>query len=54
MKLVRSGKLPATKAGTHTRLLTEDVLAFKAARAGKQSEAFDEMRRLSEGLEHGD
>ena len=48
MKLVASGELPSHKVGTHTRVRTEDVLAFRRARLERQSKALDELRALDE------
>lgn len=40
MKMVKDGALPAHKVGTHTRLLSEDVLAAKKARRARERAAF--------------
>lgn len=48
MKLVASGELPSHKVGTHTRIRTEDVLAFRRARLERQRRALDELRQLDE------
>jgi len=48
MKLIASGELPSHKVGTHTRVRTEDVLAFRRARLERQSKALDELRALDE------
>ncbi|MET8779646.1 helix-turn-helix domain-containing protein [Nocardia sp. NPDC004654] len=50
MKLVREGKIPAHKVGSHTRLHSKDVLAFRRAQLEHQSKAFDELRALEEEL----
>ncbi len=51
MKLIADGKLPAHKVGSHTRLMTADVLALRAGRREAQRRAFDELRELDEELE---
>jgi excisionase family DNA binding protein len=50
MKLVADGKLSAHKVGTHTRLLTTDVTAFRAQLRDAQRRAFNELRELDEEL----
>ncbi|WP_067841136.1 helix-turn-helix domain-containing protein [Nocardia lijiangensis] len=50
MKLVREGKIPAHKVGSHTRLYSKDVLAVRRAQLESQSKAFDELRALEEEL----
>ncbi len=51
MKLIADGKLPAHKAGSHTRVLAADVLAFREQEREAQRRAFDELRKLDQGLE---
>jgi len=48
MKWVASGELSSHKVGTHTRIRTEDVIAFRRARLERQSRALDELRALDE------
>ncbi|MFC8045184.1 helix-turn-helix domain-containing protein [Nocardia sp. NPDC057353] len=48
MKLVRAEQIPSHKVGSHTRLFTRDVLAFRRQQLEHQSEAFDELRALEE------
>ncbi|WP_254854115.1 helix-turn-helix domain-containing protein [Nocardia donostiensis] len=48
MKLVREGRIPAHKVGSHTRLYSKDVLAFRRSQLERQSKAFDELRALEE------
>lgn len=48
MKWVASGELPSHKVGTHTRIRTEDVIAFRRARLERQSRALNELRALDE------
>lgn len=50
MKLIASGELASHKVGTHTRVRTEDVRAFRRARLERQRQAFNELRELEEGL----
>lgn len=51
MKLIREGELSAVKVGTHTRLSSQDVLAFKDRRAAERAANFEEMRRLAEEVD---
>ena len=44
LAMVRDGKLPAHKVGSHTRLKTDDVLAQRAARRARERAAFEELR----------
>lgn len=48
MKLVREGQIPAHKVGSHTRLFSKDVLAFRRTQLEHQRAAFDELRDLEE------
>ncbi|MFC8526494.1 helix-turn-helix domain-containing protein [Nocardia sp. NPDC057227] len=48
MKLVRAEEIPSHKVGSHTRLYTRDVLAFRRRQLESQSAAFDELRALEE------
>ncbi|WP_210767132.1 helix-turn-helix domain-containing protein [Flavimobilis rhizosphaerae] len=50
MKLVADGKIPAHKVGSHTRVLTEDVVAFRRARLDRQRAALAELIELSDAL----
>lgn len=50
MKLISAGAIPSHKVGSHTRLRTEDVVAFRRSRLERQRKAFDEMRALDEEL----
>ncbi|WP_431835741.1 helix-turn-helix domain-containing protein [Cellulomonas sp. Y8] len=43
MKLVAGGEIAAHKVGTHTRLRTADVVAFRRARLERQRRAFEEL-----------
>lgn len=51
MKMIAAGDLPAHKVGSHTRLLTEDVLTFRRARLERQRSALDELLALEDELE---
>lgn len=51
MKLVRDGELPAHKVGTHTRLKSADVLAFRREQQAARRKAFEELRDLLDGLD---
>lgn len=48
MKLVREQKIPSHKVGSHTRLMSKDVLAFRRAQLERQSKSFEELRALEE------
>jgi len=48
MKLGRDGQIPSHKVGSHTRLHSKGVLAFRRAQLKRQSEAFDELRALED------
>lgn len=43
IKLLEEGKLPCRKVGSHRRIRTADVMAYKAAEARKSEAAFDRM-----------
>jgi excisionase family DNA binding protein len=49
MRLIRAGKLPAHKVGSHTRVQRHDLFALKRLRLRKQVAAFEELRRLEDG-----
>lgn len=48
MKLVKDGRLPAHKVGTHTRLKSADVVAFQSADRAERLAAFEELRRFED------
>ena len=50
MKLIAAGEIPTHKVGTHTRVKTDDVLAFRKRRLERQKVAFEELRALDEEL----
>lgn len=48
MSLIRDGKIPAHKVGSHHRLKAEDVFAFRKARRARERAAFDALRELDD------
>ncbi|MGW5230383.1 helix-turn-helix domain-containing protein [Nocardia niigatensis] len=48
MKLVREQRIPSHKVGSHTRLYSKDVLAFRRSQLEQQRKAFDELRALED------
>ncbi|WP_278260990.1 helix-turn-helix domain-containing protein [Nocardia sp. AG03] len=54
MKLVREGQIAAHKVGTHTRLDTTDVLAYRDRLRQRQRAALQELRDFeeAEGLDY--
>jgi excisionase family DNA binding protein len=48
MKLIREKRIPSHKVGSHTRLYSKDVLAFRRVQLEQQSKAFEELRALEE------
>ncbi len=50
MKLVREGKVPAFKVGTHTRLHRDAVLQFRHDREKSRREALEGLNALDEEL----
>lgn len=53
IKLLDEGEIPFHKVGTHRRVATADVLAYRAGRAAKRHEKLDELARVSEELPGG-
>ncbi|SEM85490.1 DNA-binding protein [Cryobacterium sp. TMT1-3] len=51
MKLVKSDRIPSKKVGSHTRLVTADVLAFRNARDEKRDTAFASLRSLDDEID---
>jgi excisionase family DNA binding protein len=51
MKKIRDKEIPAHKVGSHTRVKTDDLMKFKAARNDKQKKVFADLRKMSEVLE---
>lgn len=54
MKLIREGQLPGHKVGTHTRLHTADVLAYRDRLREQQRAALQDLRDFeeAEGLDY--
>lgn len=54
MKLIREGKMPAHQVGTHWRVRTADVDAYRAqllaAKTAEQKAAFEKLMKLDEEL----
>lgn len=48
--LVDSGKIPGRKIGTHRRLLTADVLAYRSESQTASASKLDDLSQLSEEL----
>ncbi|MCR6648869.1 MAG: helix-turn-helix domain-containing protein [Cellulomonas sp.] len=48
MKLIKDGSIPAHKVGTHTRLLSADVLEAKRARRARERAAFAALLELED------
>lgn len=51
MRMIRDGEIAAHKVGSHHRLKLEDVTAARHTRLRRQREAFEELRRLEDGLD---
>ncbi|MGV1004983.1 MAG: helix-turn-helix domain-containing protein [Candidatus Nanopelagicales bacterium] len=50
MKLIRAGEIPAHKVGSHHRIRTADLLAFRQRRLERQRQAFADLREFEDGL----
>ena len=50
MKLIAAGEIASTKVGSHSRLATDDVLAFKKVREARRAESFDALRDLDDEI----
>ena len=48
MKMIDRGVIPAHKVGSHTRLRTRDVMAFRTERQARRRKAFEELRALED------
>jgi excisionase family DNA binding protein len=48
MKWIATGRISAHKAGSHARLLTDEVLAFRKTLRAQRQTAFDALRALDE------
>lgn len=49
-QLLKEGKIPSHKVGTHHRVYRRDVLAYKSKRREEAEEAMQELTRLSQEL----
>jgi excisionase family DNA binding protein len=52
MKMIRNGEIPAHKVGSHHRLKSADVLAFKRERLAAQRRALADLNELLDEDEH--
>lgn len=50
MKLIAAGEISSHKVGSHARVKTADVVAFRKLRLERQRAAFEEFRALDEEL----
>ncbi|KAF0848649.1 helix-turn-helix domain-containing protein [Nocardia caishijiensis] len=50
VKLIREGRIPAHKVGSHTRLKTADVLSHRDSQRAEQRAAFDDLRAFEDDL----
>ncbi len=50
MKMIEHDEIPAHRVGTHTRLKSTDVMAFRKERQIRRRAAFDSLRDLEERL----
>lgn len=50
MKWISNGVLPSYKVGSHSRLRTSDVLAYRAEVRARRSSAFDDLRAFEDAL----
>lgn len=48
MKMISRGEINSHRVGTHTRLLTSDVIEFRRARQERRREAFAKLRELED------
>ena len=54
MQLIQKKDLPAHKVGSHTRVLTEDVQKYRAARTATRQDGLNELRALEAELGIGE
>ncbi len=50
VKLLERGEIPSHKAGSHRRVVLEDLLSYKEERDRKRLGALDELTRISDDL----
>lgn len=50
VKVLDDGKIPFRMVGTHRRIPTADLITYKRVSRARQSQAMDELVRLSEGM----
>lgn len=50
MKLINQGEISAHKVGSHTRLFSKDVIAYRDEQRDAQREAFQQLRELEDQL----
>ena len=50
MKLIASGKIPAHKVGSHSRLKATDVLSYLKAEHERACASFEELRELDDSI----
>src|SRR5579875_565070 len=53
IKLLERGEIPFHRVGTHRRIRSEDLLAYRARRDAERKAALDELVRISEELPGG-
>ncbi|MHB1833473.1 MAG: helix-turn-helix domain-containing protein [Solirubrobacteraceae bacterium] len=53
IKLLERGEIPFHKVGTHRRIASSDLLAYRAARDAKRQQKLDELARISQELPGG-
>ncbi|MGB3413787.1 MAG: helix-turn-helix domain-containing protein [Microbacteriaceae bacterium] len=54
MKMVASGDIPSYKVGSHTRVLTKDVLKLSEEKLQQQIHAFAELQKIMKDLEESE
>ena len=51
MKMIHADEIPARRVGTHHRVKSSDITAFKEAQRARQREALHELQLLSDELD---